>query len=452
MKEKKIIIIGAGPAGLGAAWRLKELGHKNFIVYEKNPYPGGLCASFTDKKGFTWDIGGHVVFSAYDYFNRLFSAKLQNAFQTHTRQAWIRSRGRWIPFPFQNNLRHLSKKMIDECVDGLKKRKTGKKSKNFREWIVDNFGEGIAKHFMFPYNQKVWAHPLSLLDVHWISERVSRVSLKEILQSIHSQTDKADWGPNAFFRYPLHGGTGGFFKKLAQSLSPQIRYSSAVQTIDTQLKKILISNGLKDSYDTLINTSPLDKLAQILIPNNERLKRYSEHLIHNGVLIVGLGFKQPCPSGKGWIYFPDKSSPFFRVTYLSNYSPFNAPDKDNYYSLLCEIAYSDYKKRGKNKTAVIHETLRGLIRSGLIDDKDKRFIVSRFFLDVPYAYPVPTLGRDAALRRIQPMLEEMDIYSRGRFGTWKYEIGNMDHSLICGKEIIDRLLNKRLESVWSLKK
>jgi len=61
--SNKIVIIGAGPTGLGAAFRLHELGYRNWEIYERNHYIGGLSASFKDNKGFTWDIGGHVLFS-----------------------------------------------------------------------------------------------------------------------------------------------------------------------------------------------------------------------------------------------------------------------------------------------------------------------------------------------------------------------------------------------------
>jgi hypothetical protein len=72
-------------------------------------------------------------------------------------------------------------------------------------------------------------------------------------------------------------------------------------------------------------------------------------------------------------------------------------------------------------------------------------IVSRHLIDIPYSYPVPTLGRDRALNLIQPYLESCDVYSRGRFGAWKYEAGNMDHSFMQGVEIVDRLLLGKAE-------
>jgi hypothetical protein len=114
---------------------------------------------------------------------------------------------------------------------------------------------------------------------------------------------------------------------------------------------------------------------------------------------------------------------------------------------MCEISYSDYKPI--NKDAIVEETIQGLINSGMLEESDRELIVSRYVIDVPYAYPVPTIDRDEALSVIQSFLESVDVYSRGRFGAWRYEIGNMDHSFMQGVEIADRLINGTPETVFN---
>jgi hypothetical protein len=149
------------------------------------------------------------------------------------------------------------------------------------------------------------------------------------------------------------------------------------------------------------------------------------------------------------MYFPQDDSPFYRVTYFSNYSHNNVPggDKTKYMSLMCETSYSEHKNESKDD--IVERTIQGLINSRLIGEEDRQKVVTRYLLDVPYAYPVPTLTRDAALKTIQPELEKLDIYSRGRFGAWRYEIGNMDHSLMMGVNIIERLLESKDEEVFN---
>jgi protoporphyrinogen oxidase len=165
--DKKIVILGAGPTGLGAATRLQQLGHANWTIIDRNAYTGGLATSFSDPRGFLWDIGGHVIFSHYDYFNGLidrgsvayakrhveeFATKepsVEDVWCTHKRESWIRfNTDGWIPYPFQNSFYMLNdKRIVSECFDGLfdiYKRSMVLKPKNdnFNSLIMNLFGKG----------------------------------------------------------------------------------------------------------------------------------------------------------------------------------------------------------------------------------------------------------------------------------------------------------------------
>jgi hypothetical protein len=144
------------------------------------------------------------------------------------------------------------------------------------------------------------------------------------------------------------------------------------------------------------------------------------------------------------MYFPEENCPFYRVTYLSNYSPFMTPDKDNYYSLLCEVSESDVKhtpgENGKKPQAVIEDCIRGLENAGLLEKGERANIVSTWCYYADYSYPTPSVERDAILSEVIPWLENRAIYSRGRFGMWKYEVANTDHSLMQGVELVNRLV------------
>src|SRR5580698_4873200 len=96
MSSKKIVIIGAGPTGLGAAYRLHELGHDNWIVYEKSDEVGGHSTSHIDDKGFVWDEGGHVIFSHYPYFDALIERMLGKEVHERIRESWIVNGDCWV--------------------------------------------------------------------------------------------------------------------------------------------------------------------------------------------------------------------------------------------------------------------------------------------------------------------------------------------------------------------
>jgi len=440
MDNLKIAILGAGPCGLGAAYRLNELGYKDWQIYEKNDYVGGLAASFKDEKGFVWDIGGHVIFSHYEYFDRLLEKLLGRDYIEHQRKAYIRVMNRWVPYPFQNNIRYLPKKKAWEClgslfIAGIKNRKS---YFNFRDWILAKFGKGIAEYFMFPHNLKVWSYPLEGMSYNWIGERVSMVDFKRLLLNFLFQRSDDSWGLNSTFKFPLTGGTGEIFRRLIPYIKEHLFLKKEITNIDRGNKEIIFSDGSRAPYDVLINTMPLDKF--IKVAGLTQFFETIEQLKHNSVLVVGLGFEKSAFSDKCWVYFPESSCPFYRITYFSNYSPHNVPSRE-YSSLICETAYSETKPYKKGD--IVEDTIAGLINSGILTREDKKYIVSTYLINAEYAYPIPTLGRDKALNVIQQYLVQNNIYSCGRFGSWKYELGNTDYSLMQGVEAVNEILGVR---------
>ena len=458
----KYLIVGAGPTGLGAGWRLRELGEESFLILEKNAHVGGLAASFTDEAGFTWDIGGHVVFSHFPYFDRLLDDLLAGDFLEHQRQAFIRAAGTWVPYPFQNNIRHLPRELTWECVQGLlptNRRRFDRPSgeefipADFREWIDYVFGEGIAKTFMYPYNFKVWATPPEHMSAKWIGERVSVVSLERVLKNIILGLDDVSFGPNNVFKFPLRGGTGEIFRRLAARIEGKIATGQAAAAVDLAAKTLRTESGESFAFDNLLFTGPLDKLAtQIITGTPDAVREAAGRLEHNGALIAGVGVAGEKNDQKCWMYFPEDNCPFYRVTNFHNYSPNNAPAPEagaaGHRALMTEVSVSRHKP--EDPTGHLTRVIDGLVACGLLDAGERGSVVSRWETAVDYAYPIPTLGRDAALNVIQPWLEAHGIYGRGRFGGFKYEVGNMDHSVMQGVEWAQRMIAETPETVYTL--
>jgi hypothetical protein len=136
------------------------------------------------------------------------------------------------------------------------------------------------------------------------------------------------------------------------------------------------------------------------------------------------------------------------MTYLSNYSPQIVPggDTSQYCSLLTETTYS--ASRPLPPGDFVQAVLDGLVAEGILEPSDLSKVVTTYLIHAAHAYPIPSIDRDEALAVIQPYLESKEIYSRGRFGAWKYEIGNQDHSLMQGVELVDRWLDGSEEKVF----
>src|SRR5437762_6426227 len=454
MTENKFIIIGAGPTSLGAAYRLKELGFNNFQIYERSGHIGGLASSFTDSAGFTWDIGGHVMFSHYKYYDDIFNKLMGKDYQENMRECWVRMFNSWVPYPFQNNIRYLPKEVCYECLAGLVEaqgKRDPKSAKNFEEFMEAVFGDGICKHFMKPYNFKVWAHPPKLLNKEWIGERVAVIDINRAIKNVVMQSDDFGWGPNNQFRFPLYGGTGEFDRRFGKPLEGHYTLNKKLDFINLAKKEVRFSDGEIVKFDVLLTAMPLDRLCNDVI-NGEMprdIKKAAASLRHSGGYMVGIGIKQPCPSTKSWMYFPEDNCPFYRVTYLSNYSPYMTPDNKNHYSLLCETSYSEFKPVDGDR--IVDDVIQGLINAGMIKEEDKKDIVDTWRFDAKYSYPTPSVERDDILAQAIPFLEQHGIYSRGRFGMWKYEVSNTDHSLMQGVELVNRLLLGEAETTIGMK-
>jgi protoporphyrinogen oxidase len=439
----RILIIGAGPTGIGAAYRLKKLGYTDFLVVDSAAHAGGLASSFVDNEGFTWDIGGHVQFSHYDYFDVAMDEALgKDGWLHHERESWVWMADRFVPYPFQNNLRYLPKEMIAKAVRGLANRppRTPSPNQDFGSWVLQTFGEGIRDIFMAPYNYKVWAFPLERLWAGWVGERVAVVDLARSLDNIFLDRDDLSWGPNNTFHKV--GGTGSVWKALAKLIGDEhFKLSTNIQSIDWQAKVAITSNGERLPYDQLLSSMPLDTLARVLTPAVAPAQEAAPKLLRSSSHIIGIGLTGEMPkklAKKCWMYFPEDNCPFYRVTVFSHYSPNNVPEPESgkYWSLMAEISESSVKH--VNRETLVEDTISGMLNTGLISSRDQ--VVSKWTYTAEHGYPTPSLERNQLLKQIEPALAKAGVGSRGRFGAWRYEVSNQDHSFMQGVEWVNHAL------------
>ncbi|KAJ3118468.1 hypothetical protein HK100_000609 [Physocladia obscura] len=334
--------------------------------------------------------------------------------------------------------------------------------KNFDEWIVRNMGEGLAEMFMRPYNFKVWAIEPKYMQCEWQGERVAAPDLKLAVNNVVLNKIAGNWGPNATFKFPAHGGTHGIWKAVANTLpAGKLECNTSVVGVNHAKKIVTLENGDTIKYNKLISTIPVDELAKILTPTIPKVVENTRGLIFSSTHVLGIGIRGVRPDridDKCWLYFPEPDSPFYRATIFSNYSPYNQPGKDAklptiriaksdskvgggakigpYWSLMLEVSESTVKS--VNFETILEETIQGCINTGLLLPTDE--IVSLYHRKFYHGYPTPSLTRDAHLAVILPELQKIDIWSRGRFGSWKYEVANQDHSFMLGVESVDNVL------------
>ena len=484
--EVDILIIGAGPTALGAASRMMQLQHSNFCIVEARDEPGGLAYSSVTPEGFLFDMGGHVIFSHYKYFDQLIDyavGKGDKFWNVHQRESHVWLRDRWVPYPFQNNIQSLPREDQEQCLHGIIDaiKETAQKEsppENFDEWIVRVMGKGIADIFMRPYNFKVWAVPTTYMQCKWLGERVATVDCKRVISNVLHGKEDAGWGPNSVFRFPVSGGTGGIWKQVAGLIPREkFQFGSAVVEVNAVDKFVVLQNGKKIKYNRMLSTMPLDLLCKTIAASShqeifEKEKLYMiDNLEYSSSHIVGIGLRGVHSMGKKcWQYFPEDNCPYYRNTVFSNYADSHTPPPDvklktlfmangkagmdvekggPYWSLMFEVSESkkfkvvDYSENTEFCSKhpmpdIVAKCIEGAIKTKLINENTE--IVSWFHHRLEHGYPTPTLKRDDALEYLLPKLRSKQIWSRGRFGAWKYEVANQDHSVMQGVEAVNNML------------
>jgi len=299
--------------------------------------------------------------------------------------------------------------------------------------MLSHFGEGITALFMEPYNRKVWRTDPAEMGVYWQGDRVALPPLDGTAPA------RKDWGPNACFRFPRTGGTGEICRRLAAALGPgNVRYGWEAASVDADRRVIASRDGRRIGYDALLSTMPLDRLARSCRPRLQAIRSIPGRLVATPVAVIGLGLQGPRPEKIDhvtWMYFPERETRIYRLTHFSRYSPRNVPAGKSVWSLMLELSALP---RRIDLAGWTEKAVADIRRYGLLPKETS--VISRWTRLLPYGYPVPMKDREGARPVLLDELERRGIYSRGRFGAWMYEVGNMDHSAMQGWEWAERML------------
>lgn len=421
------LILGGGLTGLSTAYHLQELGRTDYLLAERDDVPGGLCKSVC-QDGFTFDYAGHLLHLHTEYGKKLVKKLLKTNLRRQERNAWIYTDNARVPFPFQANLFALPPAVRQACADGLLKAAQNKKNtapKNFKEWCLRAFGQGVYNAFMRPYNTKLWGRAPEDMTADWCGPFVPAPSPEEILKSVQKPPRKK-FGYNAYFYYPRTGGCQALADALAARVK-NMQLGSTVSRINLRKKTAVIS-GKTVSFDYLVNTIPLPAFLKLL-ENEPALTRAAGKLTVQPVTVYNLAVRGAKKEPFSWIYCPDQQDPFFRVGMQSSFAPENAPAG-------CRSYYVELPGKYPQTKAAETRIWNALVQKGIIDNNDEKLF--SFWQFLPFAYAVYDKPRTKTVQQTLTRLEKRGCFCAGRYGNWEYSF--METSLLQGLETAKKLV------------
>jgi len=429
--REDIVILGAGLTGLSTAYHLR----KGYALYEKEDEPGGMARSIS-KDGYTFDYDGHLLHFRNEYVFKLVSELLDENLAPHKRDSWIYSKGNFTRYPFQANFYGLPKSIVKDCLVDLVRAKFDSLCGNvnlngdFENWIRETFGNGIAEHFMLPYNRKFWTIEPRELTCEWLDRFVPVPTFEDTVSGAISDNAKP-YGYNSRFWYPVRGGiselANGFLERIKDA-----HFNKKAVTIDQNRHEIVFEDGTIRRFKTLVTTIPLSELSRLLVNLPHKVKEAFSMLRFTSILVVNLGIKRDDISEKHWIYYPEKDLVFYRVGFPTNFSMDIAPSKRT--SLYVEISYSQDKKI--DKVNMVAAAIRDLKKISIISDRDE--IEVSLPIDIKYGYAIYDANRFHAVKLIKDYLRPFNIHTIGRYGSWRYM--SMEDVILEGRDMAECLL------------
>jgi protoporphyrinogen oxidase len=422
-----VAVLGAGLTGLSAALELERAGvpHR---VFEKLAFPGGHAVTL-EEDGFRFDRTGHLLHLRDPEMRRDVLEWLEGDVREITRRSVVWSNGVYTRYPFQANTFGLPPAVAYECVAGFIAAHfaTNKpEPRNFEEFCLAHFGEGITRHFMAPYNSRLWGVPPSEITSAWCQRFVPLPKLEDVIAGAVGVV-KNELGYNQTFLYPRLG-IGELPKAMFRRTS-HVELGRAPTAIDLARRTLELA-GERVEFDVLVSSVPLPVLIGLCRDAPPEVHAAAAKLRATHLHYLDVALEAPPRTDFHWAYVPEAKYPFYRVGCYSHFSADLAPPgKASLYVELADRAEPELAR-------VLPEVVSGLVEMGVLTGPEHvRFARAR---RIDYAYVIFDHAYYDALSVIEPFLAEARIVSDGRYGRWTY--CSMEDALLMGRRSARRAL------------
>jgi len=462
MADARVVVLGAGPAGLAAAWKLTEKGFQP-IVLELKPYVGGMAHTMRED-GYMWDFGPHRFHSSnpaiIDEMRKLLGDELEERYRKTRVFFWKKMYD--YPLNAGNLLKNLPPHVailsfLDFGWTVAKNKFNPPTDDNFESWVVNRFGRRLYDIYFGPYTAKVWGRDPRKLSSSWAAQRVAVVDLWDLtLRTLGLRKGDNNFHHTEYkdlFWYPRRG-VGSISEGMAQKVTENggkillgARMTEVHHENGRVTEVVYEQDGEKHVIpcDYLVSTIPVSLLLRSMTPNpSEEVMAAARGLKFRAMIFLYLKLNKPKVTDDHWIYFPDPNVIFNRISEMQNFSHESTPDGKG--SLCVEITCDMGDEIWtENEDVLLQKSIQGLVDAKLIKKED---VIGHFIERMAHAYPSYDLNYEANLAALAYHLSGYEnVITGGRQGLFRYI--NTDHAIEMGFCAAQEIAEGKLGSMVS---
>ena len=401
-------ILGGGISGIALQYFLRHPSE----VLEAATTPGGLCRTFW-KDGYGYDIGGHILFSKHQHINELVDNLLGSNVNRCRRANHVLIKGRYVKYPFENDLAALDREDCYECLIEYLKASYPKPT-NFEEWMYFAFGKGITEMYLAPYNRKIWKTEPREMNVEWV-ERIPRPPMENVVKSALGIPTEG-YTHQLFFRYPLRGGMEAVVTAMIRDRD-RIHCGARVRRIEKNGSGWRVSDDQTTrNYDQIVIAFPIHEAIKCFANVPAEVQQAVAGLRYNVVRVAMIAVNNESLMDRSAIYIPDPTVMPHRVCYMGFFSPNMVRPGTS--SLIAEIT----SRPGDE----VDRTSQGAILERVVDDLDRVNVIRKEDVTVTdmcrmeYGYPVYDLNYHRNTSIVRDYFASLGIPLLGRFAEFDY--------------------------------
>ena len=455
-KVYEILIIGAGPAGLTAAWEAEKHGVKT-LVLESDKEVGGISRT-VEKNGWKFDIGGHRFFTKVDEVYQIWDEILDKEdFLLRPRMSRIYYKNKFYDYPLKasNALLNLGIFEAIRCVFSYfyVRIRPPKNQDNFENWVAARFGWRLYNIFFKTYTEKVWGVDAKKIGSDWASQRIKNLSLmKAILNAFRiNNSEEIITTLIDKFKYPKYG-PGMMWqtarKKLEEKNHKILLNSKVVEiTKKTDSYSVKIESGEEFEAKYILSSMPLAYLPKTIkpMPDKEVLKS-GANLKFRDFLSVALVVNEKDAFPDNWIYIHDPDVKVGRVQNYGSWSPYLVKEGKTCLGLEYFVNIGD-ELWNMNDEKLIDLAIEELEKLSLIKSSS---VLEGYVVRMPKAYPVYDLDYSKNIKVIENWLsnKHTSVYPVGRNGMHRYN--NQDHSMMTAVLSVRNIVLGEKNNIWKV--